>query len=149
MPCIHMMPSWELRKGIDQPLETLWEIAVGLSSMACVVLGGTCPLALWLTLLFCLSRKVNAVAQKQLGRLWHTSAVFFHPPIHEYAEKLSALLPEPLKVWCFQFKGIGVSWSISTGVHGLLEWYLHQWVHWIAEHAVYVISSFGQSDKHA
>uniref|UniRef100_A0A8C6F153 Alanine--glyoxylate aminotransferase 2, mitochondrial n=1 Tax=Monodon monoceros TaxID=40151 RepID=A0A8C6F153_MONMO len=40
--------------------------------------------------------KVNAVAQKQLGRLWHTSAVFFHPPIHEYAEKLSALLPEPV-----------------------------------------------------
>ncbi|KAJ8787495.1 hypothetical protein J1605_022980 [Eschrichtius robustus] len=66
--------------------------------MACVVLGGTCPLALWVTLLFCLSRKVNAVAQKQLGRLWHTSAVFFHPPNHEYAEKLSALLPEPLKV---------------------------------------------------
>ncbi|XP_076973063.1 alanine--glyoxylate aminotransferase 2, mitochondrial isoform X1 [Tamandua tetradactyla] len=42
--------------------------------------------------------KVNAVAQKQLGHLWHTSAVFFHPPIHEYAEKLSGLLPEPLKV---------------------------------------------------
>ncbi|XP_054570301.1 alanine--glyoxylate aminotransferase 2, mitochondrial isoform X2 [Eptesicus fuscus] len=42
--------------------------------------------------------KVNAVAQKQLGRLWHTSALFFHPPIHEYAEQLSALLPEPLKV---------------------------------------------------
>ncbi|ELW53497.1 Alanine--glyoxylate aminotransferase 2, mitochondrial, partial [Tupaia chinensis] len=42
--------------------------------------------------------KVNAVAQKQLGRLWHTSSVFFHPPIHEYAEKLSELLPEPLKV---------------------------------------------------
>uniref|UniRef100_A0A8C8YEP5 Alanine--glyoxylate aminotransferase 2, mitochondrial n=1 Tax=Prolemur simus TaxID=1328070 RepID=A0A8C8YEP5_PROSS len=42
--------------------------------------------------------KVNAVAQKQLGRLWHTSTLFFHPPMHEYAEKLSALLPEPLKV---------------------------------------------------
>ncbi|XP_012577244.1 PREDICTED: alanine--glyoxylate aminotransferase 2, mitochondrial isoform X2 [Condylura cristata] len=42
--------------------------------------------------------KVNAEAQKQLGRLWHTSAVFFHPAAHEYAEKLSALLPEPLKV---------------------------------------------------
>ncbi|XP_072807298.1 alanine--glyoxylate aminotransferase 2, mitochondrial isoform X3 [Vicugna pacos] len=42
--------------------------------------------------------KVNAAAQKQIGRLWHTSTVFFHPPIHEYAEKLSALLPEPLKV---------------------------------------------------
>ncbi|XP_020026063.1 alanine--glyoxylate aminotransferase 2, mitochondrial [Castor canadensis] len=42
--------------------------------------------------------KVNMVAQKQLNRLWHTSSVFFHPPMHEYAEKLSALLPEPLKV---------------------------------------------------
>uniref|UniRef100_A0AAA9T5Z9 Alanine--glyoxylate aminotransferase 2, mitochondrial n=1 Tax=Bos taurus TaxID=9913 RepID=A0AAA9T5Z9_BOVIN len=42
--------------------------------------------------------KVNAAAQRQLGRLWHTSSVFFHPLIHEYAEKLSALLPEPLKV---------------------------------------------------
>ncbi|XP_039698624.1 alanine--glyoxylate aminotransferase 2, mitochondrial isoform X1 [Pteropus medius] len=42
--------------------------------------------------------KVNAVAQKQMGRLWHTSCHFFHPQIHEYAEKLSALLPEPLKV---------------------------------------------------
>uniref|UniRef100_A0A2I2YP91 Alanine--glyoxylate aminotransferase 2, mitochondrial n=1 Tax=Gorilla gorilla gorilla TaxID=9595 RepID=A0A2I2YP91_GORGO len=42
--------------------------------------------------------KVNAVAQKQLSRLWHTSTVFFHPPMHEYAEKLAALLPEPLKV---------------------------------------------------
>uniref|UniRef100_A0A2K5Q266 Alanine--glyoxylate aminotransferase 2, mitochondrial n=1 Tax=Cebus imitator TaxID=2715852 RepID=A0A2K5Q266_CEBIM len=41
---------------------------------------------------------VNAAAQKQLGRLWHTSAIFFHAPIHEYAEKLAALLPEPLKV---------------------------------------------------
>ncbi|KAG5199222.1 alanine--glyoxylate aminotransferase 2, mitochondrial isoform X1 [Ovis aries] len=42
--------------------------------------------------------KVNAAAQRQLGLLWHTSSVFFHPLIHEYAEKLSALLPEPLKV---------------------------------------------------
>ncbi|CAO2592361.1 Alanine--glyoxylate aminotransferase 2, mitochondrial [Lemmus lemmus] len=42
--------------------------------------------------------KVTAVAQKQMDRLWHTSSVFFHPPMHEYAEKLSALLPEPLKV---------------------------------------------------
>ncbi|XP_023401182.1 alanine--glyoxylate aminotransferase 2, mitochondrial isoform X2 [Loxodonta africana] len=42
--------------------------------------------------------KVNAAAQKQLTHLWHTSTIFFHPPMHEYAEKLSALLPEPLKV---------------------------------------------------
>ncbi|KAI4535853.1 hypothetical protein MG293_014180 [Ovis ammon polii] len=56
------------------------------------------PTAVWVTLLFPLSRKVNAAAQRQLGLLWHTSSVFFHPLIHEYAEKLSALLPEPLKV---------------------------------------------------
>ncbi|XP_008833553.1 alanine--glyoxylate aminotransferase 2, mitochondrial isoform X1 [Nannospalax galili] len=42
--------------------------------------------------------KVNAVAQEQMERLWHTSSIFFHPQMHEYAEKLSALLPEPLKV---------------------------------------------------
>ncbi|XP_019592848.2 alanine--glyoxylate aminotransferase 2, mitochondrial isoform X1 [Rhinolophus sinicus] len=49
--------------------------------------------------------KVNAVAQKQLGRLWHTSGFFFHPLIHEYTEKLSALLPEPLKVIFFVNSG--------------------------------------------
>ncbi|XP_045427549.1 alanine--glyoxylate aminotransferase 2, mitochondrial isoform X3 [Pipistrellus kuhlii] len=49
--------------------------------------------------------KVNAVAQKQLGRLWHTSNLFFHPPIHEYAEQLSALLPDPLKVIFFMNSG--------------------------------------------
>lgn len=64
------------------------------------VLGETWPPAAWGTLLSCCSRKVNAVAQKQLGRLWHTSSLFFHSPIHEFAEKLSALLPEPLKVRC-------------------------------------------------
>ncbi|XP_010603742.1 alanine--glyoxylate aminotransferase 2, mitochondrial isoform X1 [Fukomys damarensis] len=42
--------------------------------------------------------KVNTVAKKQLGRLWHTSSVFFHPAVHKYAEELLALLPEPLKV---------------------------------------------------
>ncbi|CAK6444120.1 unnamed protein product [Pipistrellus nathusii] len=49
--------------------------------------------------------KVNAVAQKQLSRLWHTSNLFFHPPIHEYAEQLSALLPDPLKVIFFMNSG--------------------------------------------
>lgn len=42
--------------------------------------------------------KVTAVAKRQMDRLWHTSSVFFHSPMHEYAERLSALLPEPLKV---------------------------------------------------
>ncbi|XP_029796873.1 alanine--glyoxylate aminotransferase 2, mitochondrial [Suricata suricatta] len=49
--------------------------------------------------------KVSAVAQKQLGRLWHTSALFFHSPAHEFAEKLLALLPEPLKVIFFVNSG--------------------------------------------
>ncbi|XP_051845632.1 alanine--glyoxylate aminotransferase 2, mitochondrial [Antechinus flavipes] len=49
--------------------------------------------------------KVTAAAQKQLGRLWHTSPAFLHPAIHEYAEKLTALLPEPLKVVFFTNSG--------------------------------------------
>ncbi|XP_062984227.1 alanine--glyoxylate aminotransferase 2, mitochondrial [Elgaria multicarinata webbii] len=42
--------------------------------------------------------KVTAAAQKQLGRLWHTSNIYLHPTIHEYAEKLTLLFPDPLKV---------------------------------------------------
>ncbi|KAH0627878.1 hypothetical protein JD844_008421 [Phrynosoma platyrhinos] len=42
--------------------------------------------------------KVTAAAQKQLGRLWHTSNLFMHPGIQEYAEKLASLFPDPLKV---------------------------------------------------
>ncbi|XP_075788695.1 alanine--glyoxylate aminotransferase 2, mitochondrial isoform X4 [Pelodiscus sinensis] len=41
--------------------------------------------------------KVTAAAQKQLGRLWHTSNIYMHPSIQEYVEKLTALLPDPLK----------------------------------------------------
>ncbi|KAM8960888.1 alanine--glyoxylate aminotransferase 2, mitochondrial [Pelodytes ibericus] len=42
--------------------------------------------------------KVTEAAQKQLGRLWHTTNIYLHPPIHEYAEKLTSLLPGKLKV---------------------------------------------------
>ncbi|KAJ6656120.1 hypothetical protein lerEdw1_004171 [Lerista edwardsae] len=42
--------------------------------------------------------KVVAAAQKQLGCLWHTSSLYMHPAVQEYAEKLVSLLPEPLKV---------------------------------------------------
>uniref|UniRef100_A0A8C8SU32 Alanine--glyoxylate aminotransferase 2, mitochondrial n=1 Tax=Pelusios castaneus TaxID=367368 RepID=A0A8C8SU32_9SAUR len=42
--------------------------------------------------------KVTAAAQKQLDRLWHTTNIYMHPSIQEYAEKLTALLPDPLKV---------------------------------------------------
>uniref|UniRef100_A0A4X2LG28 Alanine--glyoxylate aminotransferase 2, mitochondrial n=1 Tax=Vombatus ursinus TaxID=29139 RepID=A0A4X2LG28_VOMUR len=49
--------------------------------------------------------KVTTAAQKQLGRLWHTSPAFLHPAVHEYVEKLTALLPEPLKVIFFMNSG--------------------------------------------
>ncbi|XP_062867286.1 alanine--glyoxylate aminotransferase 2, mitochondrial [Trichomycterus rosablanca] len=42
--------------------------------------------------------KVTKAAQEQLQRLWHTSAIYIHPQIQEYAEKLVSHLPEPLKV---------------------------------------------------
>ncbi|TSY69831.1 Alanine--glyoxylate aminotransferase 2, mitochondrial [Bagarius yarrelli] len=42
--------------------------------------------------------KVTKAAQEQLQRLWHTSAIYVHPQIQEYAEKLASHLPDPLKV---------------------------------------------------
>ncbi|XP_075444085.1 alanine--glyoxylate aminotransferase 2, mitochondrial isoform X2 [Ascaphus truei] len=42
--------------------------------------------------------KVTEAAQKQLGRIWHTTNIFLHSTIHEYAEKLTSLLPGKLKV---------------------------------------------------
>ncbi|XP_053557175.1 alanine--glyoxylate aminotransferase 2, mitochondrial [Bombina bombina] len=42
--------------------------------------------------------KVTEAAQKQLSHLWHTSNIYFNSPIHEYAEKLTALFPGKLKV---------------------------------------------------
>ncbi|KAG8131180.1 hypothetical protein E2320_017730 [Naja naja] len=42
--------------------------------------------------------KVTAAAQKQFGRLGHTSNIYLHPGIQEYTEKLTSLLPGSLKV---------------------------------------------------
>uniref|UniRef100_A0A803YGA3 Alanine--glyoxylate aminotransferase 2, mitochondrial n=1 Tax=Meleagris gallopavo TaxID=9103 RepID=A0A803YGA3_MELGA len=42
--------------------------------------------------------KVTMAAQKQLACLWHTTNIYMHPSIHEYAEKLTSFLPDPLKV---------------------------------------------------
>ncbi|ETE72367.1 Alanine--glyoxylate aminotransferase 2, mitochondrial, partial [Ophiophagus hannah] len=47
---------------------------------------------------FLSSRKVTAAAQKQFGRLGHTSNIYLHPGIQEYTEKLTSLLPGSLKV---------------------------------------------------
>ncbi|XP_071658384.1 alanine--glyoxylate aminotransferase 2, mitochondrial isoform X3 [Patagioenas fasciata] len=41
--------------------------------------------------------KVTIATQKQLARLWHTTNIYMHPSIQEYAEKLTSLFPDPLK----------------------------------------------------
>jgi alanine-glyoxylate transaminase/(R)-3-amino-2-methylpropionate-pyruvate transaminase len=45
-----------------------------------------------------LYRKVTEAAVKQMKKLWHTTNIYLHPAIHEYAEKLTAKLPPKLKV---------------------------------------------------
>ncbi|XP_052444204.1 alanine--glyoxylate aminotransferase 2, mitochondrial [Carassius gibelio] len=49
--------------------------------------------------------KVTETAEKQLRRLWHTTAIYVYPQIQEYAEKLASLLPDPLKVVYFTNSG--------------------------------------------
>lgn len=43
-------------------------------------------------------RKVNAALKNQLETLWHTTNIYLHPKIHEYAEKLASKMPGDLKV---------------------------------------------------
>uniref|UniRef100_A0A8C2IJB0 Alanine--glyoxylate aminotransferase 2, mitochondrial n=1 Tax=Cyprinus carpio TaxID=7962 RepID=A0A8C2IJB0_CYPCA len=49
--------------------------------------------------------KVTETAEKQLRRLWHTTAIYVYPQMQEYAEKLASLLPDPLKVVYFTNSG--------------------------------------------
>lgn len=44
--------------------------------------------------------KVNEAVKAQLDKLWHTTQIYMHPNVHEYAEKLTAKMPGDLKV-CF------------------------------------------------
>uniref|UniRef100_A0A0B7AD12 Alanine--glyoxylate aminotransferase 2, mitochondrial n=1 Tax=Arion vulgaris TaxID=1028688 RepID=A0A0B7AD12_9EUPU len=41
---------------------------------------------------------VVAAAEKQMKKLWHTTNIYLHPKIHEYAEQLVEKLPGNLKV---------------------------------------------------
>ncbi|XP_006814934.1 alanine--glyoxylate aminotransferase 2, mitochondrial-like [Saccoglossus kowalevskii] len=43
-------------------------------------------------------RRVVAALDKQMRTLWHTSNIYLHPGIHEYATKLTDKLPGDLKV---------------------------------------------------
>jgi len=49
--------------------------------------------------------KVTAALTDQLQTLWHTTNIYLHPRIHEYAERLVATLPDPLKVVYFVNSG--------------------------------------------
>ncbi|KAG8225174.1 hypothetical protein J437_LFUL006699 [Ladona fulva] len=49
--------------------------------------------------------KVNEAAIQQMGQLWHTTNIYMHPKIHEYAEKLASKMPGDLKVFYFVNSG--------------------------------------------
>ncbi|KAG9354131.1 hypothetical protein JZ751_012255 [Albula glossodonta] len=49
--------------------------------------------------------KVTDAAVKQLRRLWHTTNIYVYSTLHEYAEKLAAHFPDPLKVVYFTNSG--------------------------------------------
>ncbi|XP_050399414.1 alanine--glyoxylate aminotransferase 2, mitochondrial [Patella vulgata] len=49
--------------------------------------------------------KVTAAATEQMKKLWHTTNIYLHPSIHEYASKLTDTLPGDLKVVYFTNSG--------------------------------------------
>ena len=71
--------------------------------------------------------KVSAALRDQLDTLWHTTNVYMHPKIHEYAERLTEKFPEPLK--CVYFVNSGTEANdmammmarLYTGNHELLS----------------------------
>jgi len=48
---------------------------------------------------------VTKAAKKQLDSLWHTTNIYYHPTIHEYAELMASKLPGNLKVCYFVNSG--------------------------------------------
>ncbi|XP_033754471.1 alanine--glyoxylate aminotransferase 2, mitochondrial-like [Pecten maximus] len=48
---------------------------------------------------------VRKRAEEQMGKLWHTTNIYLHSTIHEYAEKLTSTLPGNLKVCYFTNSG--------------------------------------------
>ncbi|KAJ7382151.1 alanine--glyoxylate aminotransferase 2 [Desmophyllum pertusum] len=48
--------------------------------------------------------RVTEAAKKQLDNLWHTTNIYYHPTIHEYAELMASKFPGNLKVG---IKGLG------------------------------------------
>ncbi|EDO34914.1 predicted protein [Nematostella vectensis] len=48
---------------------------------------------------------VNKALKAQVDRLWHTTNIYYHPQIHEYAELMASKLPGNLKVCYFVNSG--------------------------------------------
>ncbi|KAI8123370.1 hypothetical protein FF38_05553 [Lucilia cuprina] len=49
--------------------------------------------------------KVNKSLEAQIKNLWHTTNIYMHPKIHEYAARLAAKFPGDLKAVCFVNSG--------------------------------------------
>ena len=60
--------------------------------------------------------KVNEALEKQINTLWHTTNIYLHPKIHEYAVKLVETLPDPLKVMCELPYSVPSSLLLSGGL---------------------------------
>jgi len=71
--------------------------------------------------------KVTEALEKQIHRLWHTTNIYLHPMVHEYATKLVDTLPDPLKVVYFVNSGSEANdlamymARLYTGNHDLLS----------------------------
>lgn len=50
-------------------------------------------------------RKVNQALEQQMKQLWHTTSIYMHPKIYEYAERLASKLPGDLNVVYFTNSG--------------------------------------------
>eukprot|EP00123_Amoebidium_parasiticum_P016150 comp23309_c0_seq1/m.38301 comp23309_c0_seq1/g.38301 ORF comp23309_c0_seq1/g.38301 comp23309_c0_seq1/m.38301 type:complete len:512 (-) comp23309_c0_seq1:15-1550(-) len=49
--------------------------------------------------------KINKAVQEQQSRLWHTTNIYLHPKVHEYASRLTATLPSSLNTVYFVNSG--------------------------------------------
>ncbi len=42
---------------------------------------------------------MNAALKRQIDQLWHTTSIYLTTPVHEYADRLTATLPDHLKAF--------------------------------------------------
>lgn len=65
------------------------------------------------------SSHVTNAAKKQLDHLWHTTNIYYHPTIHEYAELMASKLPGNLKVQIIFYKNGSTLFMYSILVRNL------------------------------